>query len=584
MERKLAVILAADVAGYSRLVAADEEGTLATLHTYRVTIADLVAEHDGRIFGAAGDSVVVEFHSAVQGVRAAVAVQRALHRRNADLPPERRLELRIGINLGDVVTEDENLLGDGVNVAARLQELALPGDICISGAVREQIEGKLEFPISSLGDRRLKNIPRAVAVHRVDWRRGDAAGPDALGTLLLPDKPSIAVLPFINMSGDPEQEFFADGLTEDIITALSLYRWFFVIARNSSFAYKGRAVDAKQIGRDLGVRYIVEGSVRRSGTRIRVTGQLIEADTGVHLWAQRYDRELADIFAIQDELTQNVVGAIEPEIMIGESRRASLRGTQNLDAYESHMRGTWLHHIQDTPERFAEAIGWHRRAITLDPNFSRAYMMLARTIYARCFAGFSDDIATDCAELCAAAENAMVLDNRDPYAHYVMCLAHLAQQRAALAVAEAQRAIDLNPNMALAHMALGWARIFIGNFPEALDPLHTALRLSPHDPLAYLFFNRIALAHYQVGDYDEALRNGQHALGLRRAYFNLLVVLASLGQLGRDDGVRQLVAEAERTAPKDLPGYWRFFAAFSQREHHAHFMDGLRKSGLSIGL
>lgn len=585
LERTLAVILAADVASYSRLVAADEEGTLATLHTYRVTIADLVAEHHGRIFGEAGDSVIVEFHSAVQAVRAAVAIQRALHRRNADLPPERRLELRVGINLGDVVAEDENLLGDGVNVAARLQEVALPGDICISGALRDQIEGKLEFPFISLGDQRLKNIPRAVAVHRVDWRREEATGRGTLSVpLSLPEKPSIAVLPFVNMSGDPEQEYFADGLTEDIITALSLYRWFFVIARNSSFAYKGKAVDAKQIGRDLGVRYIVEGSVRRSGTRIRVTGQLIEADTGVHLWAQRYDREFADIFAIQDELTQNVVGAIEPEIMIGESRRASLRGTQNLDAYESHMRGTWLHHVQDTPERFAEAIQWHRRATALDPDFSRAHMMLARTIYARCFSGFSDDIAADCVELCAAAERAMVLDHRDPYAHYAMCLAHLAQQRPVAAVAEAQRAIDLNPNMALAHMALGWARIFVGHFPEALDPLHTALRLSPHDPLAYLFFNRIALAHYQLGDYEEALRCGQRALALRRAYFNLLVVLASLGQLNRDDGVRQLVREAEGAAPGDLPGYWRIFAAYAQKDHHAHFIDGLRKSGLSIGL
>ncbi len=583
VERTLAVILAADVASYSRLVAADEEGTLATLHTYLVTVADLIAEHHGRIFSSAGDSVVAEFHSAVQGVRAAVAIQRALHRRNADLAPERRLELRVGINLGDVVAEDDNLLGDGVNVAARLQEMALPEDICISGALREQIEGKLDFPLVPLGERRMKNIPRPVPVHRVDWQNEDPVDAQVLSRpLSLPDKPSIAVLPFVNMSGDPEQEFFADGLTEDIITALSLYRWFFVIARNSSFAYKGRALDVKQIGRDLGVRYIVEGSVRRAGSRIRVTGQLIEADTGVHLWAQRYDREFADIFAIQDELTQNVVGAIEPEIMIGESRRALLRGTQNLDAYESLMRGTWLHNKQDTPQTFNEAIRLDRRAIALDPGFSRAHMMLARAIYARCFFGFSDDYARDIAELCAAADLAVELDQRDPYAHYAVCLARFAQHRAAAAVGAAQRAIDLNPNFALAHMALGWSRIFVGHFQEALDPLRTAQRLSPHDPLTYLFLNRIALAQYHLGHYEEALQGAERALSLRKGYFNLVVKLACLGQLGVKEGLRQLVAEAVDAAPADLGGYWWIFAAYAEDDHRKHFMEGLRKAGLAF--
>jgi adenylate cyclase len=344
MERRLAAILAADVAGYSRMVAEDEEGTLQTLGAYRAAISDLVTEHIGRIFGTAGDSVVVEFASAVQAVRAAVAIQRALKRRNADLPERRRIEFRIGLNLGDVIVEGSDLLGDGVNIAARLQEVAAPAGICLAGAVLEQIEGKLNFPVTSLGERSLKNIPRPIAVYRVDWELETLAAADLLGggALALPDKPSIAVLPIVNMSGDPEQEYFADGITEDLITALSHYRWFFVIARNSTFAYKGRAVDVKQVARELGVRYVLEGSVRKAGTRIRATVQLIEADSGNHLWAERFDRDLVNIFALQDEITQSVVAAIEPEMLLVEGRRAARKSTASLDAFDCCMRGVAL--------------------------------------------------------------------------------------------------------------------------------------------------------------------------------------------------------------------------------------------------
>ena len=323
MERRLAAVLAADVAGYSRLTALDEEATLRTLGAYRAAIGEFVGEHAGRIFGTAGDSVVAEFASPVQSVRCAVAIQRAMHRRNADIAQDRRLEFRIGVNLGDVVVSESDLLGDGVNVAARLQEIAAPGGICITGAVREQIEGKVSFPLIHLGERSLKNIPRAVSVYRVDWAAQDPSTTGVLGgELALPDKLSIVVLPFTNMSGDPEQEYFADGITEDVITALSRHRWFFVIARNSSFTYKGRNADVKQVGRELGVRYVLEGSVRKVGGRVRVTAQLIEAETGAHIWAERYDRDYADIFAIQDEITESVAGTIEPEMLMGEGRRA----------------------------------------------------------------------------------------------------------------------------------------------------------------------------------------------------------------------------------------------------------------------
>src|SRR5262245_32069415 len=369
--RRLAAILAADVVGYSRLVAEDEEATLRMLGTYRAVIADLVREHGGRIFGTAGDSVVVEFASVVQAVRAAVAIQRALQRRNADLPPARRLEYRIGINVGDVVAEGDDLLGDGVNVAARLQEVASPAGICVSGAVREQTEGKLEFPLAPIGERSLKNIPRQVPVYRVEWNAEEPVATDMLSgrSLALPDRPSIAVLPFLNMSGDREQEYFADGVTEDIITALSHYRWFFVIARNSTFAYKGRALDVKQIARELGVRYVLEGSVRRAASRIRATAQLINAETGIHLWAERFDRELSDVFALQDEITQSVVAAIEPEMLLVEGSRATRKNAGNLDAFDHCMRGIW-HFQQFARDENRRAEILLRQAIDLDPDLA----------------------------------------------------------------------------------------------------------------------------------------------------------------------------------------------------------------------
>lgn len=359
VQRRLAAILAADVAGCSRMMAADEEGTLRVLAVYRGAISELIVEHNGRVFGTAGDSVIAEFASAVQAVRAAVAIQRALHRRNADLEQSQRMEFRIGINLGDVVAEGDDLLGDGVNVAARLQEVAAPAGICISGALRDQIENKLTFPVAHLGERTLKNIPRPVQAYRVDWRLEDASTTGVLGgAMTLPDKPSIAVLPFANMSGDAEQEYFADGITEDIITALSQNRWFFVIARNSTFTYKGRAVDVKQVGRELGVRYVLEGSVRKAGQRVRVTGQLIETESGNHLWAERFDRDLADIFSVQDEITERVVGVIEPEMLLVEGKRAARKATANLDAFDSYMRGLWHFHQLTTEDSRQASTGF----------------------------------------------------------------------------------------------------------------------------------------------------------------------------------------------------------------------------------
>jgi adenylate cyclase len=579
--RRLAAILAADVAGYSCLMAADEEATLRTLDAYRRTISDLISEHAGRIFGSAGDSVIAEFNSPVQSVRAAVAIQRALHRHNADLPDDRRMEFRIGVNLGDVMVDRDNLLGDGVNVAARLEGVADPGGICISGAVRDQIEGKLNFPLISIGQRTLKNISRPVSVYAVDWRPEHPVAAGVLGgDLALPDKPSIAVLPFSNMSGDPEQEYFADGITEDITTALSHHRWFFVIARNSTFAYKGRAIDVKQVARELGVRYLLEGSVRRAGQRVRITGQLIETETGNHLWAERFDRDMADIFAIQDEITQSVVGAIEPEMLLIEGKRASRKNVGNLDAFDCCMRAMW-HFSQITPEDNAQAVSLLRQAMALDPNLAQAHMGLARTLNARIWYGWSDNIDQEITEIYAAAARSVTLDDRDPYSHYAFCWGNLNRHMHAQALAEAQRSIDLNPNFALGFFALGLVRVHIGHFTEAIDSSLRCLRLNPNDPQAGSFMSHVALAHYHQQNYDEAVHYGHIANRARHVHLSLRILLASLGQLGRTAEAKPLLNEFNALQPKDPQRMFEVTTPYLDLKYREHLADGLRRAGVT---
>jgi adenylate cyclase len=579
--RRLAAILAADVAGYSRLMSTDEEATLRTLDAYRHTMSDLISEHAGRVFGTAGDSVIAEFSSVVQAVRAAVAIQRSLHRHNADLPQDRRMDFRIGINVGDVMADGDNLLGDGVNVAARLEGVAESGGICISGAVRDQIEGKLKFALTPIGQRALKNISRPVSVYSVDWQPEHPVATGILGgALALPDKPSIAVLPFSNMSGDPEQEYFADGITEDIITALSHHRWFFVIARNSTFVYKRRAVDVKQVARELGVRYILEGSVRRAGQRVRITGQLIEAETGNHLWAERFDRDLADIFAIQDEITQSVVGAIEPEMLLIEGRRAFRKNVGNLDAFDCCMRAMW-HFSQLASEDHNQAVNLIRQALTLDPNLAQAHMTLARTLNARIWYGWSGDPVRDVSEIYAAAARSVSLDDRDPYCHYAFCWASLLRQMHTQALAEAQRSIDLNPNFALGFFSLGLVRVHIGHFTEALDSLLRSLRLNPNDPQAGSFLSFVALAHYHQENYEEAVHYGELAVRARRPYLALRVLLASLGQLGRLEEARPLLQEFILRQPKDPQRQFEVTTPYLDLKYRDHFAEGLRRAGVA---
>src|SRR6516162_3006921 len=438
--RRLAAILAADVAGYSRLIGADEGGTLQALKAIRAELIDpTIVAHNGRLVKTTGDGLLVEFSSVVDALHCATEVQAGMAERNAAVPTEKRIEFRIGINMGDIVVEDGDIFGDGVNVAARIEGLAEPGGIFVSARVQEDAAGKLDLAFADIGEQQLKNIARPVRAYRVVTAARPAMPQPSSGPAL-PDKPSIAVLPFANMSSDPEQEFLADGIAEDVITALSRYPSLFVIARNSSFTYKGRAVDVKQVGRELGVRYVLEGSLRKSGDRIRVTAQLVEAETGKHVWAERYDRELADIFAVQDEITEAATIAIAPAIADAERQRAMRKAPESLDVWAAYQRGLW-YVSKFTSDGNALAQKFFQQAIDLDPTFSGAYggLAMAHTQAAELQTrGLAEALITTE----ALARKAVGLDNGDAEARSLLGLALLRRGDYEGASAEAERALE----------------------------------------------------------------------------------------------------------------------------------------------
>jgi adenylate cyclase len=581
--RRLVVILAADVVGYSRLMAEDDEATLGTLATCHEVIAGLVAEHQGRIFATAGDSVMAEFASAVEAVRCAVAIQRSLRSRNAELPEPRRMLFRIGINLGDVIARGTDLYGDGVNVAARLQALAEPAHICIAGSVHEHIADKLAYACEFLGERTLKNIARPVRVYRVDWALAAPVPADRLqsGALPLPDKPSVAVLPFANMSGDAEQEYFADGLTEDLTTALAKFRWCFVIARNSSFVYKGRAASVQQVGRELGVRYVLEGSTRRAGDRVRVTAQLIDAETGRHVWAERYDRDLADLFVLQDEIVERVVGAIEPEMLKAETLRARRKTLPSLTTWDLICRGMWHFH-QVSRQNHLRARELFREAIKTEPALAEGHIWLARTTHGIIFFGWTDDPTADGAEGWQAALRGARLAEADPYAHYALGVMSVVMGRPARGMQAARRAIDLSPSFALGYLLFGMSRLFAGHAAHAIDPLQRGLRLSPHDPHAFAWLQFLAFAYLLQGEHEEAAQRAADAVMKRPESFSAHVVLAcSLAQLGRADEARQALAEMQRTMDAARGRLADFLDRFSHPTDRERVLQGLRKAGMA---
>ena len=542
VERRLAAILAADIAGYSRLMGADEEGTLARIKAYRRELIDpTIEEHRGRIVKTTGDGILIEFPSVIEAVSYAVAVQQGMVERNVGTPEEKRITFRVGVNLGDIIVEDGDIHGDGVNIAARLEGIAEPGGICISEDAFRQVQGKVDAEFADIGEQRLKNIARPLRVYRVLTQQPAQARASALP---LPEKPSIAVLPFANMSGDPEQEYFADGMVEDIITALSRIRWLFVIARNSSFTYKGRSVDVKQVGRELGVRYVLEGSVRKAGNRVRITAQLIEAETGAHVWAQRYDRSLDDIFALQDEIALSAVGAIEPSLRDAEIQRVKRKRPDNLDAYDLVLRAL-PHAYAAMPEEARIAVPLLERALALEPDYGLAHGYLSlchEIVFAR--GGHDSEIAA-AAVRHAHAAIAHGRDDATALALGGFTIALVEHDRPA-AIDAFEAALALSPSCSIAcicgGVAMGWA----GEAERALEWGERALRLSPFDRLIYSAYQALALGHFMKRRYEEAANAARRAAQGNPGFSIMHMLLAAaLAAQGR-------VAEANTAAARVL--------------------------------
>ncbi len=534
-------VLAADVAGYSRLMGADEEGTLAALKAIRREVSDTsIAEHRGHIVKTTGDGLLVEFPSVVNAVRCAVAVQRAMAQRNADMPQERRIAFRIGINLGDVIIEDEDIYGDGVNVAARLEALAEPGGIYVSRVVHDQVRDKVDFGFEDLGEQRVKNIARPVHVYRL----AIAERPMRHTPLPLPDKPSLAVLPFQNMSGDREQEYFVDGMVEEITTAISRLPWLFVIARNSSFTYKGRAVDVKQVARELGVRYVLEGSVRKAQNRVRITGQLIDIATGAHIWADRFDGMLDDIFELQDQVASSVVGAIEPKLRLAEIGRAVCKPTESLGAYDLYLRS--LDQVSKiTPERLSQAIALLKRALAIDPSYAPAAARVALCRVGQVSFGLGRVSEAEISEAVHLATQAIEIGKDDADALWMGAHALSFFARAhGIAASAVDRAVTLNPNSAHAWMASGRVECFRNRPDAAIEAFRRAMRLSPLDPQTYQFIGGIAWAHLLAGRYVDAVEWADRSLAENPRYTAMFrYKLVACAHLDRIDEVRELLRQ-----------------------------------------
>jgi adenylate cyclase len=583
VERRLTAILAADVAGYSRLMGSDEEGTLARLKMLRREVVDpKIKEHRGRIVKTTGDGLLSEFASVVDAVRCAIEVQREMAARNAGAPAERRIDFRIGVNLGDIIIDDNDIFGDGVNVAARLEALAKPGGICVSRAVRDQVRDKLAIPFEDMGEQQVKNIARPVRAFRIlltERAEGPSILPETGAPRPPPDRPSIAVLPFNNASSDPEQEYFVDGITEDIITALSKWRWFLVIARNSTFSYKGKSVDLKEIGCDLGVRYVLEGSMRRAGQRVRITSQLIDTATGTHLWAERYDRDLTDIFAVQDDITSRVAAAIEPALSRAESQRVIAKRPEHMGAWDYCQRGFW-HVNKGSATDGQAAYGLFKQALMLDPNLADAHVGLARALVVQWNYGPVEDFAPLVRQARESALQAVALDSENPQAQYVLAqTSHWAGDVGA-AIAHASRAIELNGNFALGHFYLGIGLSLDGRHEQALEAIETGLRLSPRDPRASTWLANKARVLYHLRRYEEAIETALSARRIQPHAYGTLVLVASYAQLGRVEEARSALAELPTLPGGSAKTTLWYLDRYSDPVSREHMAEGLRKAGV----
>jgi len=589
VQRRLSAILSADAVGYSRLMAQDEAGTIRTVTAHRKAMVHCIERERGRVVDAPGDNVLAEFPTALEALRCAVEIQGVLAQRNAELPAERRMPFRIGVHLGDVSAEGERIYGDGVNVAARMEAMARPGGILISDLVLRQVRGKLDASFEDLGEKDLKNIPDPVRVYGVQvgsaapaaaagrrpgrglaiagaalavaallvwaaWPRIAGLAIDAAGLSLpenppLPDKPSIAVLPFANMSGDPEQEYFSDGLSEDLTTQLSLDPRLFVIARNSAFTYKGQAVNVEDVGRELGVRYVLEGSVRRSGDRLRVTAQLIDATTGFHLWSQRYDQEMADVFALQDEISEQIFAAVGLQISDVEQQRARRKPTEDLNAYEAHQRAVW-HFNRFTREDMDEARRWLERAIELDPNYAQAISLLGATYTASMGMGWpvEPDALERAQEL---ADRARALDPAHPFTYLVLAGIHLNRRESQEGEAAARKVIEIAPGEGVAYTFLGLALLQQQKFAEALAFFRTALRLNPRATEIAPMKGIIAVAQYRLGRKQEAVALWEAARAANPDLVSYRIPLVEHYELaGRHEKAAEIVREILAVNPE----------------------------------
>ena len=578
VERRLAAILAADVVGYSRLMGQDEAGTLRRLRDHRRELINPeIAEHKGRIVKTTGDGILIDFPSVVEAVACAVSVQRGMAERNAATPEEQRIVFRVGVNLGDIIiAEDNDIHGDGVNVAARLEGIAEPGGICVSGIVHDQVRDKLDLAFDDLGEQTLKNIARPLRVYRVR-QRGDERAPSAslvetTPTLALPDKPSIAVLPFQNMSGDPEQEYFADGMVEEVITALSRIRWLFVIARNSTFTYKGQTVDVKQVGRELGVRYVLEGSVRKAGNRVRITGQLIEVTTGTHLWADRFDGSLEDVFDLQDKVAISVAGVIEPALQAAEIRRTADRPTNDLTAYDLYLRALATINSQ-TRERNLKALGLLNQAIAIDRQYGPALAWAAHCQMRLNINGWTGEPETARRRAVDLARQALQVGGNDPgiLTNAAFVLARFGEDIGSM-MALLDGALALNPSFALGWVHSGLLRMWAGQPDTAIEHVQTSLRLSPRErqgtPLG-----AIGHAYFFKRQFEDAAANLllaiQHDPGFPIPYRALAACYAHMGRLEEARGIVARLREITAVVIPDT-SYLR------NPEHRELLLSGLR--------
>ena len=576
--RKLTAILYADVAGYSRLTGSDELGTHKKVMAALDFANETISAGAGAVLRYAGDALLAEFSSVVAAVNAAVAIQNELQRRNADMTPEDKVQIRVGINIGEVLEDRGEIFGDGVNLAARLEPAAQPGAVCVSSAVYEQIAGKVDIEFKDGGEQAFKNIAHPVRIYH--WQPSVVSAVSS-NESPVSERPSIAVLPFDNMSGDREQDFLADGISEDLITALSKIRWFTVIARNTTFTYKGTSVDVKKVASDLDVRYVLEGSVRKGGNRIRITAQLIDAHTGHHVWAERYDRELDDIFDLQDEMSQTIVSALEPELSAAERERAVNKPPDNLGAWEYYQRG--LHYSwsweQDNNQT---AIDLFREAQRRDPAFAPAYAQEAYAHYQSVVLAWTDDPDSRLAEGRKAADKALQCDDRDAVAYFASARIHMMYGEHDACIAALERSLELNPNFAQSYHALGMVLALCGNQDESRRQSEKAERLSPRDPILIGFRAAHSLASLLAGDYEESILWGHKVLQIPKdcGYWPHALIAAASAHLGRMDDARAACEAARLTMPDLTVSYLEKTLPTKHEGGLEPWLSGLRMAGL----